>query len=108
MDPRSGRRRRWPALVCWVMFAAGVLLQLLGPHLKIANRAFVIPQKLVQPCGWQRQRRDYASRQPSGVDHRLLHHQCAWQISSPSPATNPTIAAVAPNEPRNGPIIARA
>src|SRR5262249_26118953 len=46
MDLRSGRRRRWLALVCWVMFAAGVLLQLLGPHLKIANRAFVIPQKL--------------------------------------------------------------
>ena len=46
MDPRSGRRRRWLALVCWAMFAAGVLLQLLGPHLKIANRAFVIPQKL--------------------------------------------------------------
>jgi hypothetical protein len=28
------------------MFAAGMLLQLVGPHLKIANRAFVIPQKL--------------------------------------------------------------
>jgi len=28
------------------MFAAGLLLQLVGPHLKIANRAFVIPQKL--------------------------------------------------------------
>jgi hypothetical protein len=28
------------------MFAAGMALQLLGPHLKIANRAFVIPPKL--------------------------------------------------------------
>jgi hypothetical protein len=43
---RSNYRRRWLALLCWLMFAAGLLLQLLGPNLKIANRAFVIPQKL--------------------------------------------------------------
>src|SRR5215471_12515510 len=46
MGVGSSRRRRWQALVCWLMFGAGLLLQLLGPHLKIANRAFVIPQKL--------------------------------------------------------------
>jgi len=46
VDPPGNRRRRWRALVCWLMFAAGLLLQLVGPHLKIANRAFVIPQKL--------------------------------------------------------------
>jgi hypothetical protein len=39
-------RRRWQILICWLIFAAGVLLQLFGPHLKIANRAFVIPPKL--------------------------------------------------------------
>jgi hypothetical protein len=45
-DVRSRRGRRSLALVCWLMFAAGLLLQLVGPRLKIANRAFVIPQKL--------------------------------------------------------------
>lgn len=28
------------------MLSAGLLVQLLGPHMKIANRAFVIPPKL--------------------------------------------------------------
>jgi hypothetical protein len=33
-------------LLCWLLFAAGLLVQLLGPHLKISNRAFVIPPSL--------------------------------------------------------------
>ena len=43
---RSSRRGQSQALLCWLMFAAGLLIQLLGPHLKISNRAFVIPPKL--------------------------------------------------------------
>jgi hypothetical protein len=46
MGVDGSHRRRWQVFVCWLMFAAGLLFQLLGPHLKIANRAFVIPQKL--------------------------------------------------------------
>ena len=46
MGIHSSRRHRWLALLGWLMFAAGLLLQLLGPHMKIANRAFVIPPKL--------------------------------------------------------------
>jgi hypothetical protein len=43
---RNNPRRRWLALLCWLTFAAGLLVQVLGPHMKIANRAFVIPPKL--------------------------------------------------------------
>jgi hypothetical protein len=38
--------RRLQALLCWVVFAAGLLIQLLAPHLKIENGAFVIPPTL--------------------------------------------------------------
>ena len=38
--------RRLQALLCWVVFAAGLLIQLLAPHLKISNGAFVIPPTL--------------------------------------------------------------
>jgi hypothetical protein len=38
--------RRSQALLCWVVFAAGLLIQLLAPHLKISNGAFVIPPTL--------------------------------------------------------------
>jgi hypothetical protein len=34
------------ARLCWLVFAVGLLVQLLSPHLKISNGAFVIPQKL--------------------------------------------------------------
>jgi hypothetical protein len=34
------------ALLCWLVFAAGLLVQLLSPRLKISNRAFVIPPKM--------------------------------------------------------------
>jgi len=33
-------------LLCWLMIAGGLLVQLLGPHLKISNRVFVIPPRL--------------------------------------------------------------
>ena len=38
--------RRSQALLCWVVFATGLLIQLLAPHLKISNGAFVIPPTL--------------------------------------------------------------
>ena len=37
------RRRRSLALVCWLVFAAGLLVQFFSPHLKVSNGAFVIP-----------------------------------------------------------------
>ena len=46
MRVHGSRRRRWQALLCWLVFAAGLLVQLLAPHLKISNRAFVIPWEL--------------------------------------------------------------
>jgi len=44
MGIHNNRRSR--ALLCWVVFAAGLLIQLLAPHLKIENGAFVIPPTL--------------------------------------------------------------
>jgi hypothetical protein len=44
MGIRNNRRSQ--ALLCWVVFAAGLLIQLLAPHLKIENGAFVIPPTL--------------------------------------------------------------
>src|SRR5205814_5341626 len=46
MSVHGTRRRRSLALLCWLVFAAGLLVQLLSPHLKISNRAFVIPPKM--------------------------------------------------------------
>jgi hypothetical protein len=46
MSVRGNRRRRSLALVCWLLFAAGLLVQLLSPHLKVSNGAFVIPPKM--------------------------------------------------------------
>ena len=46
MSVRGNRRRRSLALLCWLAFAAGLLVQLLSPHLKVANGAFVIPPKM--------------------------------------------------------------
>jgi hypothetical protein len=43
MSVRGKRRRRTLALLCWLLFAAGLLFQLVSPRLKISNRAFVIP-----------------------------------------------------------------
>jgi len=44
MGIHNNRRSR--AFLCWVVFAAGLLIQLLAPHLKIENGAFVIPPTL--------------------------------------------------------------
>ncbi len=46
MSVRGNRRRRSLALLCWLVFAAGLLVQLLSPHLKVSNGAFVIPPKM--------------------------------------------------------------
>jgi len=46
MSVHGNRRWRSLALLCWLVFAAGLLLQLLSPHLKISNGAFVIPPKM--------------------------------------------------------------
>ena len=46
MSVHGNRRQRALALICWLVFAAGLLVQLLSPHLKISNRAFVIPPKM--------------------------------------------------------------
>jgi hypothetical protein len=46
MSVHGNRRRRSLALLCWLVFAAGLLVQLLSPHLKVANGAFVIPPKM--------------------------------------------------------------
>jgi hypothetical protein len=46
MNVHGNRRRRSLALLCWSLFAAGLLVQLLSPHLKISNGAFVIPPKM--------------------------------------------------------------
>jgi hypothetical protein len=43
---RGKRSRRLLALLCWLLFAAGLLVQLISPRLKISNRAFVIPPQM--------------------------------------------------------------
>src|SRR5438045_7634135 len=46
MSVHGNRRRRSLALLFWLVFAARLLVQLLSPHLKISNGAFVIPPKM--------------------------------------------------------------
>ena len=46
MSVNGNRRRRTLALLCWLMFAAGLFVQLLSTHLKVSNGAFVIPPKM--------------------------------------------------------------
>src|SRR5947208_1692775 len=46
MSVHGNRRRRSLAILCWLVFAAGLLVQLLSPHLKISNGAFVIPPEM--------------------------------------------------------------
>src|SRR5207249_5783203 len=40
------RRRQSLALLCWLVFAAGLLGQFFSPHIKVSNAAFVIPPGL--------------------------------------------------------------
>jgi hypothetical protein len=46
MSVHGNRRWRSLALLCWLVFAAGLLVQLLSPHLKVSNGAFVISPKM--------------------------------------------------------------
>ena len=46
MSVHGNRRRRSLAFICWLVFAVGLLVQLLSPHLKVSNGAFVIPPKM--------------------------------------------------------------
>ena len=46
INVHGNRRRRSVALLCWLVFAAGLLVQLLSPHLKVSNGAFVIAPKM--------------------------------------------------------------
>jgi hypothetical protein len=39
--------RRWPSVFFWALFVAGLLLQALGPHLKIKDNRFILPPSLV-------------------------------------------------------------
>ena len=39
----AGMRRSWVGLCLWAIFAAGLLIQIAAPRLKIENRAFVMP-----------------------------------------------------------------
>src|SRR5260370_25945928 len=39
-------RGRSLALLCWLLLAAGLFVQLLSPRLKVSNRAFVIPPQM--------------------------------------------------------------
>jgi len=45
--PPGGRRHRWLAVLLWLIFGAGLLVHAYGPHVKIMNNTFVIPQSLV-------------------------------------------------------------
>src|SRR5690348_7619778 len=46
-EHKSRRRHRWLAVLLWMMFGAGVLVQALGPRLQIANNTLVIPPALL-------------------------------------------------------------
>jgi len=46
MSVHDNRRRRSLALLCWLIFAAGLLVQLFSPRLKVSNGAFVIPPEM--------------------------------------------------------------
>ena len=46
MSVHGNRSRRSLALLCWLVFAAGLLVQFFSPHLKVSNGAFVIPPKM--------------------------------------------------------------
>lgn len=46
MNQKRGGRK-WLAILLWVTFAAGLLVQALAPRLKIENRAFVLPASVM-------------------------------------------------------------
>jgi NhaP-type Na+/H+ or K+/H+ antiporter len=44
---KGGRVREWLALLLWVIFAAGLLVQASAPRLKVENNAFVLPPSVM-------------------------------------------------------------
>lgn len=44
----QSRRKRVIIILCWVIFAAGVLVQFFAPNLEVADRTFVIPSSLAE------------------------------------------------------------
>jgi hypothetical protein len=46
-ENKMRRRRVWLAVLFWMLFGAGLLLQALGPRLEIADNAFVIPAAVI-------------------------------------------------------------
>jgi len=46
MSVHGNRRWRALALLCSLVFASGLLVQFLSPHLKVSNGAFVIPPEM--------------------------------------------------------------
>ena len=46
MSVHANRRWRALTLLCWLVFAAGLLVQFFSPHLKVSNEAFVIPPEM--------------------------------------------------------------
>ena len=46
MSVHGNRRQRSLALLCWLVFVAGLLVQFFSPHLKVSNGAFVIPPEM--------------------------------------------------------------
>ena|SRR5262245_35880380 len=47
VGPTRPRRKRWLPALLWVVFGAALVAQVLAPHLKISNSAFVIPPALI-------------------------------------------------------------
>jgi hypothetical protein len=45
-DNKRNGRFRWLKLVSWLVFAAGLFIQLISPRLEISKGAFVIPAAL--------------------------------------------------------------
>src|SRR5262245_51111375 len=38
--------KRWYALLCWMLFAAGLIVQFLAPRLEISDGRYVLPPEL--------------------------------------------------------------
>jgi hypothetical protein len=46
MDEKRHHRFKWLTLLCWSLFATGLLIQQFAPRLEISNGAFVMPPSL--------------------------------------------------------------
>ena len=45
-ETKKNCRNKWLSALLWAIFASGLLVELLAPHLKIEHDAFVIPPSL--------------------------------------------------------------